>query len=94
MRIVGVLLADPKNGTAIKVDADQTEWGPGISGSTLRVMWPPGFAARRRIDGEVEVLRAGNVVVTMGRHVALSIQFQAAVDASRVFPACDGQELP
>ena len=63
MAIVGVLVADPQSGTAIKVDSSQTQWG-GLAGTTIPVRWPTGYTGRRLLTGEVEVLRAGEAVVT------------------------------
>jgi hypothetical protein len=93
MSIVGVLIADPQSGTAIRVDPSQTQWGPAIPGMTLPVMWPPGYTGRRLVNGEVEVLRAGEVVLTTGRRVALSTQFAGGLDAG-AYTACGGRELP
>jgi hypothetical protein len=90
MSIAGVLVADPQAGTALKVDDNQTGW-PKLAGTTIRVMWAPGFRGRRLADGEVEVLRGDQVVVTTGRHVGLKTQFGASPDGS--FPACNGLEL-
>jgi hypothetical protein len=94
MSIVGVLIVDRRAGTAIMVDpAMAREWGPEIAGSTLPVRWPPGFTARWLPNREVEVLSAGEVIVTTGRRVALSTQFGGGIDAG-AYTACYGTELP
>jgi hypothetical protein len=97
MGIVGVLIADPQAGTAIRVDPDMAvEWGPEIAGSTLPVMWPPGFTGRRLPSGEVEVLHAeGAVIISTGRHVPLQTQFMGGIDRrAGVYMACGGREFP
>lgn len=97
--IQGVLIADPQSGTAIEVDPTESQWGPGIAGSTLPVMWPMGYTGRRVPGGEVEVLRAGEVVVTTGTHVVLSLQYIATMGNTSSsgdveFQACGGSEVP
>jgi hypothetical protein len=95
MSIVGELVADSKAGTAIRVDPSMAlEWGPEVAGSTLPVMWPPGFTGRRLPLGEVEVLTAaGDVVITTGRRVTLHTQFSGGIDAggdnAGTYTACD-----
>ena len=73
--IEGVLVADPRSATAIAVDPDTYEW-PAIAGTTMSLMWPPGYSARRRSSGvEVEVLNAaGERVATTGTRVRLGLQ--------------------
>lgn len=92
MSIVGVLIADPQSGTALRVDPNAWGW-PRVAGTTVPVKWPPGYTGRRLVNGEVEVLRAGKVVVTTGRRVALSTQFAGGLNAG-AYTACDGRELP
>jgi hypothetical protein len=89
MTIAGVLVADPVSGTAIRVDPSQTAWGK-IAGTTVPVMWSPGFKGRRR-GFEVEVLRGGEVVVTTGTHVVLETQFEGGI-AGGAYSACGGRE--
>ena len=43
--IVGELIADPRAGTAIRVHPSDRDW-PTIAGSTVPVMWPPGFTGQ------------------------------------------------
>ena len=91
MWLSGVLVADPEAGTAIRVGPDNTDW-PSIAGTTVPVMWSPGFTGRRLPSGEVEVLHDGNVVVTTGRQVTLSTQFNGYASAT-AYTACGGNEL-
>lgn len=92
MGIAGVLIADSPAGTAIKVDPSQTQWGE-LAGTTIPVRWPTGYTGRRLVSGEVEVLRAETVVVTTGRRVALSTQWNAS-SAADAYPTCGGSEVP
>lgn len=97
MTIDGVLVADSEAGTAIRVDPDMAgDWGPEIAGSTLPVMWPPGFTGRRLPFGEVEILTPeGETAITTGRHVRLGTQFMGGIDRrAGAYMACGGQELP
>jgi hypothetical protein len=90
MSILGVLIADPRTGTALRVDpAMAVEWGHEIAGSTLPVMWAPGFTGRRLPSGEVEVLSAGEVIVATGGRVTLHTQFLGGINAG-AYTACGG----
>lgn len=85
--IRGVLVADPRSGTAVKSS----------TGGLELVMWPPGYTGRRTFFGEVEVLdTSGRVVATTGRKVALPRQAlnETAEILYGAFPACAGVELP
>ena len=75
LSIEGVLVADRRSATAIAVDPDTYEW-PAIAGTTMSLMWPPGYSGRRRSSGgEVEVLNAaGEHVATTGTRVRLGLQ--------------------
>jgi hypothetical protein len=95
--IQGVLVPDPEYGTAIKVDPNAWGWAPSMLGSTLPVVWPTGYTARRHPGGEVEVLdAAGEHVATTGRHVLLWLHSTATFGSAVVgaFPACGGKEYP
>ena len=91
MSIVGELVADAEAGTAIRVDPKETNW-PAIAGTTVPVMWPPGFKGRRLLSGEVEVLNSSGVVVTTGRRVSLDTQFSGGLSAG-AYTACGATAL-
>lgn len=92
MSIVGVLIPDPRAGTAIKVESPPDPWPAGV-GNILPVRWPTGYTARR-VSFDVEVLNtAGDVVAKTGAHVELGAQWDGSLNDG-VFPACGGSELP
>jgi hypothetical protein len=93
MSITGVLVPDARAGTAIVVDSSDTEWGPGVAGTTVPVEWSPGFTGRWRLSGDVEILFDGEMVVTTGRRVVLDTQFSGGI-IDGAFTACRGKERP
>jgi hypothetical protein len=93
MGIVGELIADPRAGTAIRVVPNDRDW-PTLAGSTVPVMWPPGFTGRRLPSGEVEVIHPDGVVIaTTGRRVALATQFMGGGSSER-YMACGVRGFP